>query len=189
MNLLRPRPEPPSLLDLLGLGNWPRLRPRAPVFAVAALAAIALAAGLMNHVARYDYIPPERQGVAAPPALQQALDKTPVGASTRLADGVSIEPRLTFSSRLKLWCREFGTIYGDNALLQSRLACRGSDGIWRVRNETDPVIYKPDAQGPRLAGEAAQGVIARARDELKDGDVLGVDAEAELIRNGWQGRP
>lgn len=193
MNLLRPRPEPPSLLDLLGVGSWHRFRPRAPVFAVAALAAIALPAWLMNYVARYDYIPPERQGVAVPPALQQALDTTPMRASARLAHGLSMEPQLTFYSRLKIWCREFGMVYGDNALWQGRLACRGSDGIWRVRNEAAPLPFRPDAQAPddegRVAGEAAKGAMAKARDDLKGEDVLGVDAEADVIKRGWPSQP
>ena len=74
---------PPSV-DLVNPASWPRFRFRAPVFAVAALAAVALAAWLMNYVARYDFIPPERQGVAVPPALQQALD-TDADARVRAA--------------------------------------------------------------------------------------------------------
>jgi hypothetical protein len=189
MKLLQRRREPASLRDFINVA----FRVRAPVFAVAALAAVALAAWLMNYVTRYDFIPPDRQGVAAPTALQQALDKTPMRASARLAEGVSIEPQLTFYSRLNQWCREFGTIYGDNAVWQGRLACRGSDGVWRVRVETNPLPFRPDGPAAdadsRPAGEAAMGSLATARDDLKAGDMLGAAAEADLIGKGWQGKP
>jgi hypothetical protein len=193
MKLVQPRREPASFRDLINVASWPRFRVRAPVFAVAALAAVALAAWLMNYVTRYEFIPPERQGVAAPPALQQALDQTPMRAPALLADGASIVPQLTFYSRLNQWCREFATLYGDRAVWQGRLACRGSDGVWRVRTETDPLPFRPDAQAPdagtRPAGEAGMGILATARDDLKVGDMLGAAVEADLIRGGWQRKP
>ena len=63
-----------------------------------------------------------------------------------LAEGLSLEPQLTFYSRLKLWCREYGMVYGDNALWVGRVACRGTDGVWRVRDETNPLRLRPDTK-------------------------------------------
>ena len=184
--LKQPPRQSPSLLDWLNPASWPRFGFRAPVFAVAAVAAVVLGAWLTSYLVRYDFIPPDRQGIVASPVLQKALDETPMGASARLAEGLSLEPQLTFYSRLKLWCREYGMVYGDNALWVGRLACRGTDGVWRVRDETNPLRLRPDT---KLVGEEALGVLARARHDLRVGDVLGVDAEVDLIKRGWQGKP
>jgi len=191
LNVLQPRQQPAGFFDWLNPATWPQLRFRTPVFAVAGLAAVALLAWLMNYAVRYDFIPPDRQGVAAPSTLQQALDATPVGASVQLVEHLAFEPQLTFYSRLKLWCREYGLTYGNNALWEGRLACRGTDGVWRVLSETNPLPSKPDGRLPdwQPAGEDALGGLATARADLKVGDVLGVEAEADLIKNRWQGRP
>jgi hypothetical protein len=193
VNLLRPRREPASRLDWLNPASWPRFRFRAPVFAVAALAAVTLVAWLMNYAARNDFVAPDRQGVAVPSALQRALEATPMRASAPLANSqLVLEPQLTFYSRLGLWCREFGLVYGDKVWV-GRLACRGTDGLWRVLRETNPLNGRPGPQladqEAQLAGEAALGVLATARDDLKVGDMLGAEAEADLIKRAWQGKP
>jgi hypothetical protein len=41
----------------------------------------------------------------------------------------------------------------------------------------------------RPAGEEALGILATARDDLKAGEMLGLEAEADLIKRGWQGKP
>ena len=189
LNVLQPRRQPASFLDWLNPATWPQLRFRTPVFAVAGLAAVALLAWLMNYAVRYDFIPPDRQGVAAPSTLQQALDATPMGTSVQLVEHLSFEPQLTFYSRLKLWCREFGLTYGNNALWEGRLACRGTDGVWRVLRETGPLPPRPDWQPRDLQPAVGEDALATARADLKVGDVLGVEAEADLIKNRWQGKP
>ena len=136
-----------------------------------------------------DFVPPDKQGVAAPPLLQQALESTPMGQSARLADHIAVKPQLTFFSRLEIWCREFGLVYGDNALWLGQLACRDKDGVWRVRIETNPRLLL-GKEYP--AGEEGEGVLARARDDLKHrdvGDMLGPEKEKPLLENHWQGKP
>ena len=185
LNVLQPRPRPPAFLDWLNPATWPQLGFRTPVFAVAGLAAVALLAWLMNYAVRYDFIPPDRQGMVAPSTLQQALDATPMRVSVQLAEHLSLEPQLTFYSRLKLWCREFGLTYGDS-LWEGRLACRGTDGLWRVLRQTNPLRSRPDIYS---SGEAAAGVLAAARDDLKAGGMLGREEEAKLIAKRWQAKP
>src|SRR4029453_13900141 len=97
VNLLRTRPRPASLLDWLNPARWPRFRFRAPVFAVAALAAVTLVAWLMNYAARNDFIAPDRQGVGVPAALHWGRGAPPMRASAPLANTeVVLEPQLTF---------------------------------------------------------------------------------------------
>jgi hypothetical protein len=97
-----------------------------------------------------------------------------------------------FSQRIGRWCREYVLTYGDNVLSQGQLACRGSDGVWRVRDATDAVVVK-DSVAPEertdVAGKSALNVLARARDYLEIKDPLGLEKEGQLIANGWQGEP
>lgn len=172
------------------------VRPEVPSFKlrgsiVAACAALLLAA-LVAWFMR-DFIAPDKQGLAAFPLLQKALEITASRQSARLAAHLSIEPRLTFySQRIGRWCREYVLTYGDNALSQGQLACRGSDGVWRVRDATETVVVK-DSVAPKdrtdPAGEAALNVLPRTRDYLEIKDPLDPEEERRLIANGWQGGP
>lgn len=205
----QPPARPRRKLFSFSRSNLPpfKLKFRAPVIAAfAALAAVVLTAWFMNQrinemklvnqqlsqrmtLMVRDFVPPDKQGVAAPPLLQQALEATPMGQSARLADHIAVKPQLTFFSRLEIWCREFGLVYGDNALWLGQLACRDKDGVWRVRIETNPRLLL-GKEYP--AGEEGEGVLARARDDLKHrdvGDMLGPEKEKPLLENHWQGKP
>src|SRR5262249_17956471 len=52
------------------------------------------------------------KGLAAPPSLQRALERTPIGATVQLARDVSLSPMLTFLSHEGAWCRQYRLVYG-----------------------------------------------------------------------------
>jgi hypothetical protein len=157
---------------------------RAPVLAFATAAAVLLAIGWLLHTAAtYGSVPPDRQGVAAWPALQRVLDQAPSDASVDVAGVLSVQPKLTFYTNLKLWCRQVELTYGRN-LGQEALACRGHDGVWRVRNETEPATRTGQEYAP-----AGGGTLAAARREIIDGTTLRVEEEKRVIEGGWKARP
>jgi hypothetical protein len=152
---------------------------RAPILVIGAVAAAAVAAWLLGYAVQF--VAPDKQGLAASPSLQRALDATPSGKSASLAELLSVEPKLTFFSRLNTWCREYELVYGDNALRQRRLACRDKDGIWRAVGETNAISGKSQ-YGTADGGDD----LERARYDLRVGDVLDVAEEMSVIKKGWK---
>jgi hypothetical protein len=164
--------NPASLLPL-------NFKFRAPILAIGAVAVVALAVWLLSYAVQF--AAPDKQGLAASPSLQRALDATLSGKSANLAEHLSIVPKLTFFSRLNIWCREYDLVYASDALQQRKLACRGKDGIWRTVRETNPISGQ-SKYGPADGGD----VLERARDNLRVGDVLDVPEEIIVMKKGWK---
>jgi hypothetical protein len=151
----------------------------ARLLAIGAVAVVALAVWLLSYAVQF--AAPDKQGLAASPSLQRALDATLSGKSANLAEHLSIVPKLTFFSRLNIWCREYDLVYASDALQQRKLACRGKDGIWRTVRETNPISGQ-SKYGPADGGD----VLERARDNLRVGDVLDVPEEIIVMKKGWK---
>lgn len=155
-----------------------------------AAAAVLLAIVSTAWVSLREFVPPDRQGLAAYPSLQKALDTTVTGQTARLGGDLALEPQLTFSSRHGLWCREYVLAYGGHTLRQGQLACRGKDGVWRVRVSSEVILTKeqPSPNAGIEAGDPARSPLAEMRDSLKaaNAEVLDPADEIPLIASGWQ---
>jgi len=128
----------------------------------------------------------DQRGLAPAAAVQQALEGTRSGDSVRIARDLSIRPKLTFRSKAGTWCRQYDLLW-DQGLEAANLACRGSDGVWRVLIGTGAVPSRkavpagPDELEPaRLIEDARRGLI--------DGTSLRLAEEEQRIRERWATR-
>ncbi len=161
---------------------------RRTAFALAAVSAIVGAAWLLpGRSAGYDFATFSEKGFVASPALQQALEVTPMGKSAPIGGGLSIVPQLTFATRQKIWCREIGLVFGADKQ-GAALACRGDDGDWRVKVTTEAVHVQTSPKDHQPAARENE-ILDGARSGIKDDDVLSAEAELVVIGNGWKRRP
>jgi anti-sigma factor RsiW len=100
------------------------------------------------------------------------------------AVGVTIVPTLTFHSHEDGICRAY-RIKGATGAGFAGIACRAPDGTWNVPLH---VAVKGSA-GPsgdyQTAGDQSVPAVEAAVGTLIEGDALGPEDEAALIRNGW----
>ncbi len=201
LRLLRPPVPPPPPprrrgLDIVrGIFGTPASGYRRTALAFAAISAAVFAAWLLSRPVGHDLATFGERGFVASPALQRVLDETPMRVSVRIADGLSIVPQLTFSTRRKTWCRELTLSFGDDKQAGA-LACRGDDGDWRVQTLTppsrkiNPIPPPPDKS--TIAGDEAdefKKLLDAARDSIMEGDALSADEEKRVIEDKWRPRP
>ena len=108
-----------------------------PAVAIPAVLVGAAAGWLAHYALRSDFVPLEDRGFVASASLQQALEQTPGGTSVSMIEGFAFKPTLTFAGVQQTWCRQYELSY-DAALRSGGLACRTSDGAWRVIVLTEP---------------------------------------------------
>jgi hypothetical protein len=181
--LALPSPKPRDVAR--SLVERPSLRREIMALAAALLLLAGAAAWLLR-----DSLDRESAGVLAPPTLNQALEETPSGVPAKLAGDLSIKVISTFTSRQNGFCREYLILYASGADA-SALACRGSDGGWRVLaedNATGP--SQPDSSNSyEPAGAKARqnrrGPVADYRDSIMGAD-LTAEEEQEVIKRHWQ---
>lgn len=173
-------PVDPVMLERLGLAepaapvaandNPPRWRGRGWALGGGALAAsLALAVTLLGQGGN-----PTR-----PDELSLALDNTPSLQTATLADGRTVQPRLTVRAKDGRWCREY--ISGG----QDALACRGDKG-WDVIGTGKAAAQQ--GGGVVLAGGEDAATLDAAYARIGASDPLGAQAEAELIKGKWARR-
>jgi len=174
-------PVDPAMLERLGLAepapsvaandNPPWWRGRGWALGGGALAAsLALAVTLLG----------QGGNPARPDELSLALDNTPSLQTATLADGRTVQPRLTVRAKDGRWCREY--ISGD----QDALACRGDKG-WEVMARGKAAAQQGGGDVALAGGEdGAELDAAYAR--IGASEPLEAQAEAELIKGGWQRR-
>ena len=115
---------------------------------------------------------------ARPDELSVALDTTPSLETATLADGRTVQPRLTVRARDGRWCREF--ISGD----QDALACRGDKG-WEVVGTGKAAPQQAGSGEVALAGGEDGAALDAAYARIGASDPLGTQAEAALIKDKW----
>ena len=169
---------------------------RAPAFSPAAgiaVLAVSVAAGWLLHTAAGDGASSDARAFVASAPVQRALELTPSGVKVHVARGVRLEPRLTFATEDKLWCRQYTLSYGE-AKEAGGVACRNGDGVWRLVIETGLTAPPPPpSNSPHLAGAPPlsdhERILDSVRSQLKDGDVLGREEEEERIAEHWKRKP
>ena len=136
---VRPRTARKSWASRGWLGELLRAPIFSPAVALPALA-VSVAAGWLLHMAT-------GAGADARSPLhsvqaQYALEVAPSGVQVDVGRGVRLEPRLTFASQDKAWCRQYTLSYPEN-LEAGGVACRNSAGAWQVLMETGRAASAP----------------------------------------------
>ena len=186
-----PRPRPPAARKSWASLAWLAEVLRAPAFSPAiALPALAVsvAAGWLLHTATGAGA--DARDPFASPQAQYALEATPSDVEVEIAHGVRLKPRLTFARQDKAWCRQFTLTYPEN-LEAGGVACRNGAGAWQVLIETGltTAAAPPSANSHLPAGplpSESERILDTVRSQLKQGDVLGPDEEAERIAEHWK---
>jgi hypothetical protein len=155
--------------------------------------AVSVAAGWLLHTAIGDGASSDARAFDTSAQVQRALELTPSGVKVDVARGVQLEPRLTFATEDKVWCRQYTLSYGE-AKEAGGVACRNGDGVWQLVIETSLTVPDPPpSKGTLPAGEpplADHGrILDSVRSQLKDGDVLGREEEEERIAEHWKRKP
>jgi hypothetical protein len=146
--LLPPEPPPAPRRGKVGtfLDTWFG-SPARTAFALAAMSAVVLAAWLLlSRPVGNDFATFGERGYVASSPLHQVLEKTRQGETVKISKDLSIRPRSTFDTSQGTRCREIDVIF-PNRMETAALACRGSDGAWRV-----PVIPTPPIATYETAG-------------------------------------
>ena len=177
-----------------------------PALAVPALA-VSIAAGWLLQTATGGGPSSDAHGPIASARAQHALEVTPSGVKVDVARGVRLEPRFTFATEDKAWCRQYILSYGEPQEAGG-VACRDGDGVWQLVIETSLTAPPPPpSKGPLPAGEPPladhdgplpavepplpdhERILDSVRSQLKDGDVLGREEEEERIAEHWKRKP
>ncbi len=184
---------------MTGLAGWWGVPAMAAVIAGSAVVAVGGVAGwLLN-----DIIHPrpklaaaaagadiEVSGLVDGAVLLTALERSPMGQSSEGQQaGGSVTPVFSFRSKQSEFCRVYETA---NAVGQFRgVACKGGDGQWRLAVHAATGRKAQSGGGsegvkPASGGKASLRQVESTIDRLQEGDVLGREDEAELIRRGWK---
>jgi len=166
---------------------------RAPAFSPAAgiaVLAVSVAAGWLLHTAIGDGASSDARAFDTSAQVQRALELTPSGVKVDVARGVQLEPRLTFATEDKVWCRQYTLSYGEPQEAGG-VACRDGDGVWRLVIETSlPAPPPPPSKSMLPAGTPPlldhEGILDSVRSQLKHGDILGREEEEERIAEHWK---
>jgi surface antigen len=202
-------PIPERLLEVVRESGPPRPRParstrassglsrladllRMPAFAPAVAiptVLVGVAAGWLAHFALgSDVVLLEDRSFIASASLRQALEQTPSDASANIVEGVSFKPTLTFASVQESWCRQYEFTFGA-ALRSDGLACRTSDGAWRVITLTEPERSVPPGTAGEIRPAERNDILEEMRGQLKRGDVLRREEVDGLIKEHWRTKP
>lgn len=118
--------------------------------------------------------------------LNATLETAPSGSDVSLGSGAAaftMQAVLTFKNRRQDFCRQYAVRTPDSAY--AGIACRGSDGRWRLDLHIAVAPHSPNRDRIVPAGKAHETVEA-AVSKLIEGDALDQNDEKALIRNGWR---
>jgi hypothetical protein len=181
----RPTAARKGWAGLAWLGDMLRAPAFSPAVAIPALV-VSIAAGWLLHTTTNGGAGSDARGAMASAEAQRALELTPSGVKVDVARGVRLEPRLTFATHDKAWCRQYTLTYPEN-LEAGGIACRSGNGGWQVFLQTGLTASPPlpPSKGPLPAGET-ETLLDGVRSQLKQGDVLGREEEEERIAKRWR---
>jgi hypothetical protein len=128
----------------------------------------------------------DRDGFVASGRLQTALERIPSGEKSLVKEG-DIRPLLTVRDGAGRICRQY-EIVGRKKGPQG-LACRESDGGWRITVLTGGETAASAYNASQNDGNVVDGVVDRAIKELPGHSELAGAEELFLIERGWGGAP
>jgi anti-sigma factor RsiW len=115
-------------------------------------------------------------------ALETAASGTVVLVSSKGERAVTFTPLLTFRSHTQEWCRNYELTQGPNHRFVG-VACRNSDGDWRVElNTAARARATTGGFAPAQGSPVLDAVMAR----MIAGDIIGKADEARLINSRWK---
>jgi hypothetical protein len=129
------------------------------------------------------------QGLVASGSLARALETLPSGVASATGSGAthgSVTPVLSFRSRNDGFCREYRVKGAASAPDFAGLACRGSDGTWRLALHTETPKAEGDFGSYQTATSASVPAVDALTEGLISGDAFGRDDEAAILARGWQ---
>lgn len=116
-------------------------------------------------------------------ALETAPSGMPVALETGQS-GFSMRAALTFKNRLQNYCRQYDVKTPDSQY--AGIACRGSDGHWRLEINMAAAPRSLSGERTQPAGGKGSTEVETAVNSVIEGDALGRDDEENLIRNKWR---
>jgi hypothetical protein len=197
LSVMRAASAPPARRTLLRLDPVGGVRFRIPVRPLAAVATLLVGATigwLVHSFADPEIILIGARGLVVPASLQQALERVPTGSSGKVGGNLILEPTFTFHAAQKVWCRQFALAHADSGQRTAGLACRGSDGTWRVQALTaasqkiSPIPRDTYVSAGSESNELGDQLVDAARTSIIDGEVLGLDEEKQLMGHKWRAR-
>ena len=116
-------------------------------------------------------------------ALEVVASKQPFTLAEGGGSGAVLKPFLSFISAKDGFCRLYELESSMGAY--AGLACRGGDGAWHIRMHAPTVARPPYKHGDYQLSERNEPIdVVVGR--MIVGDVMSVQREAELIKNGWK---
>jgi hypothetical protein len=197
LSVMRTASAPPARRRLLRLDPVGGVRFRIPLRQLAAVATLLIGATigwLVHSFADPEIILIGTRGLVVPVSLQQALERVPTGSSGKVGGNLILEPMFTFQTAQRVWCRQFAVAHADSGQRTAGLACRGSDGTWRVQaltaasQKTSPIPTDTYVSAGSESKELGDQLLDAARTSIIDGDVLGLDEEKQLMGHKWRAR-
>lgn len=117
--------------------------------------------------------------------LQRALEAAPSGKEVALSSAAKMKATLTFKSHHQTYCREYEIVTGASENYAG-LGCRNEDGKWAIQVNAATANHRAHEDKTAPAGNENLGALEAAIDKLMEGDALGREEEATLIKNGWR---
>jgi hypothetical protein len=196
LSVMRAASAPPARRRLLRLDPVGGVRFRIPVRPLAAVATLLVGATigwLVHSFAGPEIVLIGTRGLVVPVSLQQALEQVTTGSSGKVGGNLILEPTFTFHAAQKVWCRQFALAHADGGQRTAGLACRGSDGTWRVQALTAASQNSPMPRDTYMSAgseseELGDQLLDAARTSIIDGEVLGLDEEKQLMGRNWKAR-
>lgn len=120
-------------------------------------------------------------------AFARALETAPSGSPVALEmeqPGFTMRAALTFKNRVQNYCRQYDVKTPDGQY--AGVACRGGDGQWRLDIHVAAAPQSQSGERTVPAGGRASSEVENAVNSVIEGDALGREDEAALIRNKWR---
>jgi hypothetical protein len=116
--------------------------------------------------------------------LYAALETTPSGTSTAVPGGV-VKPVLSFVDPDQRGCREFEM--AEAGAVSVGVACKSGE-IWRIEVLLAAAPQTPGGTGYVPASGHNDAALGAVLDRLMPGEALAPEAEADLMKKGWQAK-
>ncbi len=128
----------------------------------------------------------DQGGLVASGTLAKVLERNPSGAGSQGGEGETVVPVLSFRSKDDGVCREYRVAGQTSKPDFAGVACRATDGTWRVALHVETGKQPGGANvNYQTASGASVPAVEAAVDALITGDAFGKDDELKFLKDGW----